>query len=178
MKKLARHPSGSTLIEVMVAVGVLGLIVLGVNTTLGYIQNETLQVDLRVSREHAVMSYLDSIRKNLSLYQANFNPCLDYDNCGSTAAADEAKIVNCNSPLQFDTPQVAGQVPDETIVYWDTSGTCTKAEGCPGMMQVNIQPFGDNASGQRGFFVVNLTVCHKKISNGFPTQYEYLVTSE
>jgi len=150
--------SGVTFIEVIVAGGILGVLLLLIATMATYMSKQTQSVYQKNIRQHTVMSYVDMIRSNLSYYQAGSAPCEGWDGC----------IADCPMPSSVPT------------VHWSNDGICEgpTADACLGTMQVMIRPLGENGSGQRGFFSINLCVSHPAIAHNVPAQYQYLVNSQ
>lgn len=142
MSNNKKQSAGFTLIEMLVAAAILGIVISAATTLFGSLSNSLDKTRVLAQRDRQINSLISTVAANVSLFQADFS--------GSITGT-------------LDVANLPGAWSDTDVIF--DKNTC--GTSCPeGRFGLVIQPIG-GANKLPGLFKVTLRLTHPKLFSGF-----------
>jgi type II secretory pathway pseudopilin PulG len=141
---------GTSLIEVMIATGILSLIISTMMFLVSFVADEQSRALNLTVQEELIQSVAVDLRADSSIYQKNFAPA---------ATSNATILADANLPFKWN-----GDVVCDKVIKADC------CDQCQGLMGYTIRPINGNP----GLFMTTVRLSHPNLTSG-EIWYEFIV---
>jgi len=150
--RIFNNSRGMTIVEIMVAFGILGVVFLVITSGVDFIDDKKKEQAMSYSGEIIISSLIESIRSNI--YREKIDP----------------------TPEEFLDLKSVEEVKKQLHLCWTKDGYYQRGnQDCPGRMGYTISTLGTGAMTLRGLYKVTVRVSHDTLFPNRIKQYEFIV---
>jgi hypothetical protein len=155
MIKLIKNDSGFSIIEAVVALGIIGIGAYGLLEGLDSITSSKTKVDESIGLEIILAAVVDEVRSNITREKVDFKA---HENFLSLTNIDDVK--------------------DSLKMGWNKNGIQVDCINCAGKFGYVVSPYKVGTLLYRGLFEVSIRVTHDKLFPNRFKQYRFIVRGE